>query len=392
MSTGDFCVKRDDRSARLARCLYPLFATALACAGGADAAERKAPKHLLRDPQLVGDMFLERVGASAEVLEALFRDEVFSITVVDPADPSHTIEYEVGSFETVKAEETHRPIANQSCPNQRMSLARLDFAAVAKALQEAVTIADRNDYHGDPVALQFLALPLHGATFHKDCHHLAWLANLRSSSDPDDQVTIEWKLDGTGAVAKDGRMRPVALAKLLAAKPPKSAPAPEPQQVEQPAAREHDYLRDGIAAEVAQVERQIGTPLRLNGITLKSDVIILTIFESGKSKRMKNWRFHEDRKLTVEDVPDDGLPAWLSDECDPFSTADFAYDRLVGLINNAPAALPPMASARPVDVWIGRDRAHCRRPPTINIVLEDERGYGDVVYDARGNLLEAKVR
>ncbi|WP_347261718.1 hypothetical protein [Rudaea sp.] len=376
------CATGRAAGARAARAL--VLALAGLAAAGAGAAERLAPKHLLHDPALLKDLFAERIAGQSEVIEARFSDATAAITVIATDDPHSSESWSASSRSPVRKDDARRPLAERPCAQLHLPFARLDFAGAARAADQAAAIVEANGYYAGGAAV-YLNVSV-GTTPGRSCQRLVWAAEMYSEANPMNRANVEWQLDGSAPVASDATHRPVPFARLLAG----TKRGPKPAAPAAPPAPRRDFLHADIATELAQIEQRLGAPLPLYAVLIDTDMLRIETFEAGsRNKKKREWIFDADTGLrAAQDTSE------LADiQCDrPFTTVDFAFGQLSDLIARAPATIPPMANGHVSHVRIDRSSRECRKPPLIQVTIEDERGYGDAIYDARGKLLEAKVR
>lgn len=359
-----------------------LALAALLGLAAAQAAEPLAPKHLLKDPAQLKNLFVEAIGRPVEVVDAKFRADWVQLAVVDPANPA--------AIETWTAT-PRQPIARDTsgyyaaCPGLRIALDRLDFAAGARVLAQIDAFIEANGFDRSNV-VQARFAGIEDRARRKPCDRLAWFETLTDAADPMVSVYVQWAPDGTLVQALDRQSRPIPPARLLAGavgtRRPKPAPAPAPPVVR------HDYLAAGIAEELALIESRLGAPLGFYRIDIYADSLYVATVDAGRRHQVTEWNFDRDR-----DMAEPRAKELISHDCDrPFALADFAYDRLAALIAAAPATIAAMPEGRVRKVSVSRRLSACKKPPQISLSIEDERGYGEVVYDAAGKLLEARVR
>ncbi|WP_257386990.1 hypothetical protein [Tahibacter caeni] len=367
---------------RIRRALAPAAALVLGLAA-AQAAEPLAPKQLHKDPALLKQLFVEAIGRPVDVVVAEFRAERVQLVVVDPVAPAVFETWTATPRRPVQREEGSAYVA---CPGQRIALETLDFAAGARVLAQIDALIGANGFDASNVVQARLA-GIEDRARRRPCDHLAWFETLSDPVDPLIRVDAEWTLDGTLVRALDRQSRPIPPARLFSggfgAGRPKTAP-PVPAA---PPAR-HDYLAAGIAEELAQIEQRLGAPLALYRLDIYADSLQVTTVDADRRHRVTVWRFDRDREMAAPEAKE-----LVGDDCDrPFALADFGYPRLAELIAAAPRTIAAMPEARVRKVSVSRRLSACRKPPQVSVSVEDERGYGDVVYDAAGQLVEARVR
>lgn len=357
----------------------------LALAGSAKAAERPMPKQLLNNPAQLQQFFIERIGrpaASIQVVELTLRDDYVALVTRTPdgagfetwtATPRRAIQHEAEGY-------------GVSCPGLQMPLSGLDFAVGARVLADIRSIIEGNGFDGRGIVQAKLTGVAAGGLGAAPCHHLAWFESLNHPGDPMRNVRLEWLPDGSGGQARTIQLQPVSLAKLLAGDGrPRPQPAPPPPA---PAPKVIDtYLSRGIAPELAQLEAELGAPLRLTEISYGDTTLWISVLDA-RGKNVARHVFYLDGRRGEPDIRE-----LYFGECKrPFTVNDFPLARLPELAAQAPASIPPMRAGWTGGVVIGPSVLGCRKPPTLRFRVEDERASGRVVMDGQGRVLEAEVK
>lgn len=348
---------------------------ALVCArvGAVDAPV--APARPLDDPAAVKAAFATRIGHPVDVLEFLFGEHYARMLVQTGGDFD---EYEAIPGQAL-AEGKPKKAGEVDC-RRKLAFAAVDAAAGARVLAQARAIATANGYREpDNVTL--------GAGMM--CEAFGWRAILTGARNDDAMLQILWAPDGSAPKAQEFRddgWRKVDAAKLLAGAA-QAVPAPvkvEPKTVAGDG-RKRDFLR-GIEADLARLETQVGAPLGFKHIRIDRQQLSIDLLPATNRKRVATWLVDEDGAMRLW-REDDTIPF----DCNkPFATGDFPLAQLPALIEDAPSRIPPMPQAQVSDVAIYRSGL-CGKPH-VYIKLEDERGYANVEYDQRGQLVSAEIQ
>lgn len=345
---------------------------------GARAESVTVPVHPLQDPAALKAVFAARIGHPVFVLR-FGLGEHYADALVQNAAASD----EFDRFQAIPgqpmAEGEPQKAGGIDC-KQKIAFADLDLAAGARTLAQAREIAAANGYK-PPENVEL------GADVF--CKDFGWRAILLTEGDSNALLEITWKPDGSAPKARqmrDSGWAKVEMKNLLAgsAKAPVVTPKAEPAPIAGDG-RRRNFL-DGIEADLARVEAQVGGPLAFKHIGIDAKQLSVDVFPPGTKKRVATW--------LVDDGG--GLRLWREDEtialdCNkPFGAADIPLQRLPQLIAAAPGLIPTMPDSAVKNVHITRG-VFCNAPH-IQIQIEDDRGYGDIEYDAKGKLIKAEVR
>jgi len=361
---------------RTEHCGLPLlFAAASVCAW---ADTLIAPAHPLEDAAALKAAFAAHIGHQVFVLR-FGLGENYAEALVQSAAASD----EFDRFRAIPAQ----PMADGEPQKaggigckQKIAFADLDLTAGAHALTQAREIAAANGYK-KPENIEL------GADVF--CKDFGWRAILLIDADSNAILELTWKPDGSAPKARQMRENgwaKVDMKGLLAgaAKAPAAAPKTEPAPVAGDG-RRRNFLK-GIEADLARVEAQVGAPLAFKHIGIGATQLSVELFPPGKKKHVATWLVDADG----------GMRLWREDDtvafdCNKsFSTADIPLKRLPELIGAAPGQIPAMPGSMVKNVHITRG-VFCNAP-RIEIQVEDERGYGNVEYDANGKLVKAQVQ
>ncbi|HJT97652.1 MAG TPA: hypothetical protein VJ696_04995, partial [Rhodanobacteraceae bacterium] len=261
---------------------------------------------------------------------------------------------------------------------KKVAFAELDLSAGVRVLTQARAIAAANGYK-TPENVELAADVF--------CNDFGWRAILLSEANPDAMLELAYAPNGASPRAR--QMRGDGWAKVdmkaLLAGTEKVAPAAPKAAAKTIAGdgRKHDFFA-GINGDLKRIEAAVGAPLafkhiRIDGTQLSVDVL--------DKKRIATW---------LVDGDGGGIRLWHEDDTIPFdcnkgfSARELPLDRLPAMIAGAPALIPPMARG-----WVksvGIYRSGLCGAPHVYIEIEDERGYGNVEYDARGKLISAEVQ
>ena len=357
-----------------------LVACALGCAATfAHAAGPIVPQHPLDDPAALKAAFAARIGKPVNVLRFNLGEHYADALVQSVAASDEFDRYEATPGREM-AEGAPQKAGGIDC-KKKIAFADLDLAVGVRVLTQARAIATANGYKS-----------LENVELGSDvfCKEFAWRAILVSDANSDAMLELTYALDGGSPKARemhqDGWAK-VDMKALLAgsakvpAAPPKTEPAPTPGD-----GRKRDFLR-GIAEDLARVEAHVGAPLAFKHISIDTTQLSLQIIGPANKRRVSTY---------LVDGDDGGIRLWHEDDtipfdCNkPFAAADIPVDRLPGMIASAPSLIPPMAQGWVKNVHIYRSGL-CGSPH-VYIEVEDERGFGNVEYDARGKLISAEVQ
>ena len=354
------------------------FVLALSVSASALAADVVAPAHPLDDPAAVKAAFAARIGHPVHVLTFSFGEHYATATVQNDAAPDEFDRYEMVPGQPMKE---GQPQKNGSIDcRKKIAFADVDLAVGARVLGEARAIAAANGYK-NPENVEL------GADIF--CNDFGWRALMTSDANPDAMMEIVWAPNGSspkarrmkddGWVKVDMKTLAAGSAKVVPAAP-KNEPAPTPGD-----GRTRDFTH-GIEADLARIEQKIGAPLAFKHISVDNEQLSVDVFEPNNKKRVATWLVGSDGEIRRW-REDDTIPF----DCNkPFAAGDVPLAQLPAMIAGAPALIPPMAqgSVRNVHIY----RSGLCGAPHVYIEIEDERGYGDVEYDAHGRLISAAVR
>jgi len=294
------------------------------------------PAHPLDDLAALKAAFAARIGKPAHVLRFGLGEHYADALVQNDAAPDEFDRYEAVPGQPMKEGEPQKS-GSIDC-KKKIAFADLDLAAGARVLAEVRAIA------------------------------------------PDGSSPKAREMRGDGWAKVD-------IKKLLAGTAP--PPVAEARKTDAPATtgdgRTHDFLQ-GIEADLARVQAQVGAPLAFKHISLDKEQLSVDVFQPSNKKRVSTY--------LVDD--DGGIKLWREDDtipfdCNkPFAAADVPLSALPAMIAGAPALIPPMAQGWVKNVHIYRSGL-CGSPH-VYIEIEDERGFGNVEYDGRGKLISAAVQ
>lgn len=356
------------------------FAAALALFAcvHAFAADVVAPAHPLDDPAAVKAAFAARIGKPVHVLRFGFGEHYADTVVQNDAAPDEFDRFEMSPGQPMKEGQPQK--AGSIDCRKKIAFTDLDLAVAARVLGEARAIAAANGY-SKPENVQ-----LDADVF---CNDFGWRALLTSEANSDAMLEIAWAPNGASPKARQLKNDSWAKVDMKAlatgsAKPPPSAPKNEP--VPTPGdGRKRDFTR-GIEPDLARVEAKLGAPLAFKHISVDKQQLSVDVFESSNKKRVATWIVGSDGEIKRW-REDDTIPF----DCNkPFAAADVPLAQLPAMIAGAPALIPPMAQGWVKNVHIYRSGL-CGAPH-VYIEIEDDRGYGNVEYDARGKLISAQVQ
>jgi hypothetical protein len=356
-----------------------MIALLFAFAQSALAADVVAPARPLDDPGALKSAFAQRIGHPVFVLRFGLGEHYADALVQNAAASDEFDRFEAIPGQAM-AEGEPQKAGGIDC-KQKIAFADLDLAAGARALTQARDIAIGSGYK-KPENVEL------GADVF--CNDFGWRAILLTEADSDAMLEITWKPDGSAAKARqmrDNGWVKVDMKSLLAGAV-KAPPAPAKPAQPAPVAgdgRQRDFLQ-GIEADLARVAAQVGAPLAFKHLSIDATQLSVDVFPPGSKKRVATWLVDADGSLRL----------WREEEtialdCNkPFSAADFPLKRLPELIAAAPGLIPAMPNSTVKNVHISRG-VFCNAP-RIQIQIEDDRGYGDIEYDAKGKLVKAEVR
>jgi hypothetical protein len=340
----------------------------------AGAAPATAPAQPLDDPAALKAAFATRIGHPVQVLT--FRlGEHYSETLVESADGEFDV-FEASAGQPL-AEGKPKKAGEVDC-RKKTAFESLDLAIGARLLGQARAIAAANGY-SEPESIELGAGMM--------CEDFGWRALLTTESDSSALLELRWSAAGDAPKARQFRGdRWVRLDPgTLAAGGARITAAPKARPVSMPGdGRTRDFF-GGIEPDLARLEGVAGTPLAFHVIDIDRDQLSVVLAQRDGKERA-TWLVGKDGSLRLWHV-DSGPSAWCRK---PFTPTDVQLAGLPGMIDQAPTLIPPMATSRVVDVTIRRSDA-CGRPH-VYIKLEDERGFGNVEYDARGTLLRAEIQ
>ena len=366
---------------RIERFALRALLVVLACAcASAHAVGPLIAKNPLDDPAALKAAFATRIGRPVNVLRFNL-GEHYSDALVQDATASD----EFDRFEAIPGhtmDEGQPQKAGSIDCKKKIPFASLDLAVGVRVLAEVRQIAAANGYK-KPENVEL------GSDIF--CKEFAWRGLLMSESNSDAMLELTYSLDGTSPKARemheDGWAK-VDMKKLLAgAAPP---PAAAPKASDAPPVRGDGQKRNflnGIDADLARVQTQVGAPLAIKHIAIDETQLSVEIIQPANKKRVSTY---------IVDGDDGAIKLWHEDDtipfdCNkPFATSELPLDRLPDMIAGAPSMIPPLAQGWVKNVHIYRSGL-CGSPH-IYIQVEDERGYGNVEYDARGKLVSAEVQ
>lgn len=338
------------------------------------AAPATAPARPLDDPAALKAAFATRIGRPVQVLK--FRlGEHYSETLVENADGEFDV-FEAGAGQPMP--EARPKKAREVECRKKTTFEALDLALGARLLAEARAIAAANGY-GEPESIELGAGMM--------CEDFGWRALLATETDSSALLELRWSAAGDAPKArqlKDDRWTRLD-PRTLATGAARIVAAPEADAVSIPGDGRTREFFGGIEPDLARLEGVAGSPLAFHVIDIDRDQLSVVLAQRGGKERA-TWLVGTDGSLRLWHV-DRGPGAWCRK---PFTTTDVELADLPAMIEQAPTLIPPMAASRVVDVTIRRSDS-CGKPH-VYIKLEDDRGYGNVEYDPRGNLLRAEVQ
>ena len=356
-----------------------LLALAGLVANAAIAGAPVAPPHPLDDPAALKAAFAARIGRPVHVLRFNL-GEHFADALVQ----SDTASDEFDRFQAIPgqpmAEGEPQKAGGIDC-KKKIAFADLDLAIGARVLAEVRAIAAANGYK-KPENVEL------GSDIF--CKGFGWRGILVSDSNSDAMLEVTYAVDGTSPKARqmrdDGWVK-VDMKTLLAGAAP--VPAAAPKAETPPIAgdgRKHEFLR-GIESDLARIEAQVGAPLAFKHISVDETQLSVHVFQPANKKRVSTYIVDDEGGAIRLWHEEDTIPF----DCNkPFKASDLPLAGLPDMIASAPALIPPMAQGRVKNVHIYRSGL-CGAPHVF-IEVEDERGFGNVEYDARGKLVSAEVQ
>jgi len=342
------------------------------------AADVVAPAHPLEDPAAIKAAFAARIGKPVHVLRFGFGEHYADAIVQSDAAPDEFDRYELVPGQPMQ-EGTPQKAGSIDC-RKKIAFADVDLSIGARVLAQARAIAAANGY-SKPENVQL------GSDIF--CRTFGWQALLTSEKNSDAILELTWAPNGTSPKARElkGDHWADVDPKMLAAgaatpapAPPKTQTAPTPGD-----GRKRNFLQ-GIDADLARVETQNGAPLAIKHLRFDAKSLSLDVFAPSAKKRIATWIVDEDGAIRKW-REDDTIPF----DCNkPFAPREIPLAQLPAMVAGAPALIPPMAQGWVKGVSIYRSGL-CGAPH-IYIEIEDDRGFGNVEYDARGKLIAAGVQ
>jgi len=351
---------------------------ALLAFGSAHAQAPIAPAHPLDNPAGLKAAFDARIGKPVYVLRFNL-GEHYADTLVQNAAASDEFDRYQATPGQPMAEGEPQKAGGIDC-KKKIAFADLDLAVGVRVLTEARAIAAANGYK-TPENVEL------GSDIF--CKEFGWRAILLTDSNSDTMLELTYATNGTSPKARqlhDDGWDKVDMKTLLAgtAKPPPAPPKPDTRP--KPGdGRERDFL-SGIDADLKRIETEVGAPLAFKHISIDKTQLSAQIFAPSNKKRVMTYIVDDKGAIRLWHE-DDTIPF----DCNkPFAMSDLPLDRLPQMIAGAPSLIPPMAGASVKNVHIYRSGL-CGSPH-VYIEIEDERGFGNVEYDARGKLVSAAVK
>jgi len=359
-----------------------LLALACLAAMPAFAAGLLVPAHPLDDPAALKAAFAARIGHPVNVLRFNL-GEHFADALVQNAAASDEFDRYQATPGQAMAEGEPQKAGGIDC-RKKIAFADLDLAVGVRVLTQVREIAAANGYR-KPENVEL------GSDIF--CKEFAWRGILMMDSDSDVMLELTYKIDGTSPKARqmraDGWAKVDMKALLAGSARAVTAPA-APSKTDHPTTagdgRKRDFMR-GIGTDLARVEAQVGATLAFKHIGIDGTQLSMHVFSPSSRKRVLTY---------LVDGDDGAIKLWHEEDTIPFdcnkafAAADLPIDRLPDMIASAPAMIPPLSQGWVKDVSIYRSGL-CGAPH-IYIKVEDERGYGNVEYDARGKLISAAVQ
>jgi hypothetical protein len=357
---------------------------ALACivAQPARAVGPMVPVKPLEDPAGLKAAFAARIGHPVNVLRFNLGEHFADALVQNAAAADEFDRYQAVPGHTMADGEPQKA-GGIDC-RKKIPFADLDLAVGVRVLRQAREIAAANGYK-KPENVEL------GSDIF--CKEFAWRAILMMEGNSDAMLELTYKVDGTSPKARQMRedgWAKVDMKTLLAGTArPVTAPAVA-SKTDHPTiagnGRKRDFMR-GIDADLARVQAQVGATLAFKHIGIDGTQLSMHVFSPTNRKRVLTY---------LVDGDDGAIKLWHEEDTIPFdcnkafAAADLPLDRLPDMIASAPAMIPPLSQGWVKDVSIYRSGL-CGAPH-IYIKVEDERGYGNVEYDARGKLISAAVQ
>jgi len=354
-------------------------ATALMLLGAA-ASAGEPPREFIDAPDALKERLSQAIGHPVFVLEAGFGPWYAELLVQDKADAEVFDKIDaqpgqpLGKTKPVKVGEV-------SCPKAKLALEQLSFAGAAAALADANALAAGGGFK-----------PVETIRFGPDvfCRYPAWRVMLSSPDNHDDILEVLYGQDGKVASAQrfDGsrfkKVDPKALARgEVVAKAAPAPAAPMPFAAADGGAR--NFRADPLAA-VGLLEQTLGAPLKLIDLDVDAERATLTVLDPKDKKRVLTYFVHADGKVEQWRADD----TWSVVCAKPFAATEVPIALLPELERRALASIAAMTHAKAEGVRVRRSGL-CSAPH-VYVTLEDERATGDVEFDAKGKLVEAKVR
>jgi len=338
-----------------------------------------APDHPLDDPAALKAAFAARIGKPVHVLRFGYGEHYADALVQNDAAPDEFDRYEAVPGQPMTEGEPQKS-GSVDC-KKKVAFADLDLAAGARVLAQVRAIAAANGYK-KPENVEL------GADIF--CKEFGWRGILLSDSNSDAMLELTYAPDGSSPKAREMRgddWAKVDMKKLAAGTAP--PPAATSKATDAPATagdgRTHDFLQ-GIEADLARVQAQVGAPLAFKHISLDKTQLSVEVFQPSNKKRVATYLVDDKGSIKLWNE-DDTIPF----DCNkPFAAADIPLATLPAMIAGAPALIPPMAQGWVKNVHIYRSGL-CGSPHVF-IEIEDERGFGNVEYDGRGKLISAQVQ
>ena len=348
------------------------------CASAAPDSTPVAPAQLLTDTAALKSAFAARIGHAVNVVEVQLNPYSATLVAQDARDRSMIDKYQALPGKPL-AEGEPQKAGSLHCPKRSVALADLDFATAARLLARAQELAKAIGSAEKPIAVSLDSDPF--------CENFGWHVYVKDRGD--EGIELFASTDGkTGKAQRlhGDRWEKVDVDALLAGKATLATAAPPPQaQTIAGDGRKHEYLH-GIADDLARLEAQVGGPLALQHIGIFEDSLHVDVYATKDRRRMKTSNFAAQGAIRGEEKETND-----ADCRKPFTTRDFMFDRLPGMIAGAPSLIPPLARGWVHSVHIQRGIVDCDAP-YISIDVEDDRANGNVEYDARGRLRRAEVK
>ena len=361
-------------------CAVLVFAASLSAS--AYAIGPVVPKNPLEDPAALKAAFAARIGRPVNVLRFNLGEHYSDALVQDATASDEFDRYEAIPGQTMDEGKPEK--AGSIDCKKKIPFAALDLAVGVRVLTEARAIAAANGYK-KPENVEL------GSDIF--CNQFAWRGILTSETNSDAMLELTYNVDGSSPKARemheDGWAK-VDMKKLLAGAaappPPPSVPQTADRQPVRGDGQKRNFL-NGIDADLARVQAQVGAPLAFKHIAIDETQLSVIVFPPANKKRVFTY---------IVDGDDGAIKLWHEDDtipfdCNkPFAAGDLPLDRLTDMIASAPSLITPLAQGWVKNVHIYRSGL-CGSPH-VYIQVEDERGYGNVEYDARGKLVSAEVQ